>query len=197
MVDATESQLLSLREEMVEQVANHATVTGEQTGRELLNDRVLTAMQEVPRHAFVPAALKLHAYIDSALPIGHGKTISQPFIVALMLDLLELEPDDRVLEVGTGLGYQAAVLARLVATVYTVEIIQELAGEAANRVGELGYTNVQIGTGDGGKGWPEYAPFENFDSSARWSILTTRDQQSPHCVASHRRLASQVSLMPR
>ncbi len=160
MVDATESQLLSLREEMVEQVANHATVTGEQTGRELLNDRVLTAMQEVPRHAFVPAALKLLAYTDSALPIGHGKTISQPFIVALMLDLLELEPDDRVLEVGTGLGYQAAVLARLVATVYTVEIIQELAGEAANRVGELGYTNVQIGTGDGGKGWPEHAPFD-------------------------------------
>ncbi len=160
MVDATESQLLSLREEMVEQVANHATVTGEQTGRELLNDRVLTAMQEVPRHAFVPAALKLHAYKDSALPIGHGKTISQPFIVALMLDLLELEPDDRVLEVGTGLGYQAAVLARLVATVYTVEIIQELASEAAKRVGELGYTNMQIGTGDGGKGWPEHAPFD-------------------------------------
>ena len=155
MVDATESRLLSLREEMVEQVANHATVTGEQTGREPLNDRVLAAMQEVPRHAFVPAALKLLAYIDSPLPIGHGKTISQPFIVALMLDLLELEPDDRVLEVGTGLGYQAAVLARLVATVYTVEIIQELASEAANRVGELGCTNVQIGTGDGGKGWPE------------------------------------------
>ena len=160
MVDATDSQLLSLREEMVEQVANHATVTGEETGREPLNDRVLAAMQEVPRHAFVPTALKLLAYIDSPLPIGHGKTISQPFIVALMLDLLDLEPDDRVLEVGTGLGYQAAVLARLVATVYTVEIIQELASEAANRVGELGCTNVQIGTGDGGQGWPEHAPFD-------------------------------------
>ncbi len=160
MVDATESQLLSLREEMVEQVVNHATITGDETGREPLNDRVLAAMQEVPRHAFVPAALKLLAYVDSPLPIGHGKTISQPFIVALMLDLLALEPDDRVLEVGTGLGYQAAVLARLVATVYTVEIIHELAGEAANRVGELGYTNVEIRTGDGGQGWPEHAPFD-------------------------------------
>ena len=159
-MDATESQLLSLREEMVEQVANHATVTGEQTGREPLNDRVLAAMQEVPRHVFVPSALKLLAYIDSPLPIGHGKTISQPFMVALMLDLLELQLDDRVLEVGTGLGYQAAVLTRLVATVYTVEIIQELAGEAASRIGELGYTNVQIRTGDGGQGWPEHAPFD-------------------------------------
>jgi len=160
MVDATESQLLSLRQEMVAQVVNHATLTGEQTGREPLNDRVLAAMQEVPRHAFVPAALKLLAYIDSPLPIGHGKTISQPFIVALMLDLLELEPGDRVLEIGTGLGYQAAVLARLVDTVYTVEIIHELASEAANRLGELGYTNVQIRTGDGGQGWPEHAPFD-------------------------------------
>lgn len=160
MADVTESQLLSLREEMVQQVAAHATLTGEQTGRELLDERVLAAMQEVPRHAFVPAALKLLAYIDSPLPIGHGKTISQPFIVALMLDLLELEPSDRVLEVGTGLGYQAAVLAKLVATVYTVEIIQELAGEAATRIGEHGYGNVQIRTGDGGQGWPEHAPFD-------------------------------------
>ncbi len=160
MVDATDSQLLSLREEMVEQVSNHATVTGDETGREPLNDRVLAAMQEVPRHVFVPTPLKLLAYIDSPLPIGHGKTISQPFIVALMLDLLEVEPDDRVLEVGTGLGYQAAVLARLASTVYTVEIIQELAGEATDRIGGLGYTNVRIRTGDGGQGWPEHAPFD-------------------------------------
>ncbi len=160
MVDATDSQLLSLREEMVEQVANHATVTGDETGREPLNDRVLAAMQEVPRHVFVPTALKLLAYIDSPLPIGHGKTISQPFIVALMLDLLELEPDDRVLEVGTGLGYQPAVLARLASTVYTVEIIQELAGEATDRIGGLCYTNVRIRTGDCGQGGPEHAPFD-------------------------------------
>ena len=161
MVDATESQLLSLREEMVEHVANHATVTGEQTGRELLNDRVLTAMQEVPRHAFVPAALKLLAYNDSALPIGHGKTISQPFIVALMLDLLELQPDDRVLEVGTGSGYQAAVLAPLVRRLCTIEIVEPLGRSAAARLARLGYDNVEVRIGDGYNGWEACGPFDS------------------------------------
>ncbi len=160
MAESTESQLGDLRREMVEQVATHATIAGDQTGRELLDDRVLTAMRKVPRHAFVPKPLKPLAYIDSPLPIGFGKTISQPFIVALMLDLLQPQPDDRVLEVGTGLGYQAAVLGDLVAAVYTVEIISELAGEATTRMGELGYTNVQIRVGDGGQGWPDHAPFD-------------------------------------
>ncbi|MFQ5954878.1 MAG: protein-L-isoaspartate(D-aspartate) O-methyltransferase [Kiloniellales bacterium] len=171
MAESTETQLDALREQMVEQVALHATVTGEQTGRELLDDRVLAAMQQVPRHSFVPSALKLLAYIDSPLPIGYGKTISQPFIVALMLDLLQPQPDDRVLEVGTGLGYQAAILAELVATVYSVEIIEELAREAANRVGERGYANIELRTGDGGQGWPEHAPFDKIIVAAAPELM--------------------------
>ncbi len=171
MADATEAQLDALREQMVEQVALHATVTGEQTGCELLDDRVLSAMQQVPRHRFVPSALKLLAYIDSPLPIGHGKTISQPFIVALMLDLLQPQPDDRVLEVGTGLGYQAAVLAELVAAVYSVEIIDELARDAAGRIGEWGYANVDLCTGDGGQGWPAHAPFDKIIVAAAPELM--------------------------
>ena len=137
--------------------AEHAAVP---FGRETLSARVMEAMGKVPRHEFVPAELRSFAYADRPLPIGYDKTISQPFIVALMTDLLELDGDDTVLEVGTGLGYQAAVLAELVNQVYTVEIIEELESEARKRLTRLGYENVHTRTGDGCLGWAEAAPFD-------------------------------------
>ena len=108
----------------------------------------------------VPVELREVAYLNTPLPIGFGKTISQPFIVALMTDLLDLQEDDRVLEIGTGLGYQAAILAELAYQVYTVEIIEELGMEAAERLGNAGYGNIQVKIGDGGQGWPENGPYD-------------------------------------
>ena len=129
-------------------------------GRDITNARVLTAMGKVPRHEFLPERLRAQAYQDRPLPIGHGQTISQPYIVAFMTEQLEPGPADRVLEIGTGSGYQAAVLAELVAQVYTIEIIKDLAKRAATDLQRLGYTNVQVRAGDGYKGWPEAAPFD-------------------------------------
>jgi protein-L-isoaspartate(D-aspartate) O-methyltransferase len=122
--------------------------------------RVLEAMRRVPRHAFVPEELRAHAYDDGPLPIGHGQTISQPFVVALMCELAALGPDSRVLEVGGGCGYQAAVLAELAGDVYTIEIVEPLAHGAAMRLAELGYGRVHVRHGDGAGGWPEAAPFD-------------------------------------
>jgi protein-L-isoaspartate(D-aspartate) O-methyltransferase len=122
--------------------------------------RVLEAMRKVPRHAFVPAERAELAYVDSPLPIGHEQTISQPFIVALMTELLALEPGDKVLEVGTGSGYQAAVLAELVREVYSIEIVEPLARRAAATLRGLGYERVHVRAGDGYRGWPEVAPFD-------------------------------------
>jgi protein-L-isoaspartate(D-aspartate) O-methyltransferase len=118
-------------------------------------------MSRVPRHEFVPERLRSDAYADHPLPIGHGKTISQPYIVAFMTEQLEPKPTDRVLEIGTGCGYQAAVLAELVAQVYTVEIVEELAQRAAADLKRLGYTNAHVRAGDGYKGWAEAAPFDS------------------------------------
>jgi len=129
-------------------------------GRDITNARVLTAMGKVPRHEFVPERLRAQAYRDRPLPIGHGQTISQPYIVAFMTEQLEPGPADRVLEIGTGSGYQAAVLAELTAQVYTIEIIEDLARRAAADLQRLGYTNVHVRAGDGYKGWPEAAPFD-------------------------------------
>ncbi len=128
-------------------------------GPRQLTPKVLTALREVPRHRFVPPELRRQAYDDGALPIGHGSTISQPFIVAMMTDLLEVEPGHKVLEVGTGSGYQAAILSKLGARVYTIEIVPELAKSAAARLAELGYRDVSVRAGDGYAGWPEHAPF--------------------------------------
>jgi protein-L-isoaspartate(D-aspartate) O-methyltransferase len=130
------------------------------SGRDITNARVLAAMGKVPRHEFVPERLRPLAYQDSALPIGHEQTISQPYVVAFMTERLEPKPTDRVLEIGTGSGYQAAVLAGLVAHVFTVEIIKELAERAAADLKRLGYTNVDVRAGDGYKGWAEVAPFD-------------------------------------
>jgi protein-L-isoaspartate(D-aspartate) O-methyltransferase len=121
--------------------------------------RLLTVMGSVPRHSFVPLDDLPWAYSDGPLPIGYGQTISQPYIVALMTELLELDPNDRVLEVGTGSGYQAAVLGMLATEVHTVEVIPELARQAEKTLGELGYMQVHVHTGDGSIGWPEAAPY--------------------------------------
>jgi protein-L-isoaspartate(D-aspartate) O-methyltransferase len=128
--------------------------------RGVTDEDVLHAMERVPRHEFVPEKYQAQAYADHPLPIGYGQTISQPYIVALMTELLELETTDRVLEIGTGSGYQAAILAEIVAEVYTVEIVEPLAIEAKQRLEQLGYTNVHTLHADGYHGWEEHAPYD-------------------------------------
>jgi protein-L-isoaspartate(D-aspartate) O-methyltransferase len=140
--------------------------------RDVDDARVLEAMRSIPRHRFVPADLAAFAYDDRPLPIGQGQTISQPYIVAYMTDLLAVSSQHRVLEIGTGSGYQAAVLAKLAKEVYTIEIIPELAREAAETLKELGFTNVQVREGDGFAGWPERAPFDRI-------IVTAAPAQVP------------------
>jgi len=148
------------RERMAEEISATARETGGETGRPKFADAVMAAMRKVPRHRFVPPSEETFAYDNRPLPIGEGQTISQPYIVALMTDLLDLRPGDRVLEVGTGSGYQAAVLAELVAKVYTIEIVEPLGRNAAKILGELGYRNVEARIGDGYGGWPSAAPFD-------------------------------------
>ena len=131
-----------------------------ETGRSALSPRVRAALEAVDRRDFVPSAEGWAAYENRPLPIGHGQTISQPFIVAIMTELLDPEPGDVVLEVGTGSGYQAAVLAKLVAQVYSIEIVAPLAAESKARLARLGYDNVTVREGDGYAGWPEHAPFD-------------------------------------
>jgi protein-L-isoaspartate(D-aspartate) O-methyltransferase len=129
-------------------------------GRGVRDKRVLAALRRVPRHLYVPAEMVPYAYSDRPLPIGYRQTISQPYIVAFMTEALELKPQDRVLEIGTGSGYQAAVLAELVRDVYSIEIVEPLGSEAAERLKQLGYSNIQVRIGDGYRGWPEAAPFD-------------------------------------
>src|SRR6184192_4941745 len=128
--------------------------------RGIHDERVLATMAKVPREEFVPQNMRPQSYADSALPIGHDQTISQPFIVAYMTEQLRLQPTDRVLEIGTGSGYQAAILAELAKEVYTIEIIAPLAQSAEAALQRLGYKNVHVKVGDGYKGWPEHAPFD-------------------------------------
>jgi protein-L-isoaspartate(D-aspartate) O-methyltransferase len=128
--------------------------------RGIEDDRVISAMLKVPRHLFIPPKYRHYAYSDSPVPIGHGQTISQPYIVALMSEELELKSTDRVLEIGTGSGYQAAILGEIVDEVYTVEIIEELGRTAEERFKTLGYDNIKVRIGDGYEGWPEYKPFD-------------------------------------
>jgi len=129
-------------------------------GRGVKDPRVLSAMLKVERHLFVPKELQPSAYTDQPLPIGKGQTISQPYIVALMTELLELKGEEKVLEIGTGSGYQAAILAELVKEVYTIEIIETLATSAKKLLLQMGYQNVRVKAGDGYLGWPEVAPFD-------------------------------------
>lgn len=137
-----------------------AMVADQLRGRDIINPRVLNAMARVPRHRFVPPELAAESYDDRPLPIGHDQTISQPYIVALMTQLANPRPTDRALDVGTGCGYQAAVLSVLTRRVHSIEIVPPLAAEAARRLEELGYKNVTVRQGDGYNGWPEAAPFD-------------------------------------
>ncbi len=146
--------------DMLDAIKESVLRTARYTGRSELSPRVLAQMATVPRHEFVIAELQGKAYLNTALPIEHGQTISQPLIVALMTDFLDPQPGDSVLEVGTGSGYQAAVLAGLVEKIYSIEIIAELAASASKLLQRLGYDNVQVKAGDGYLGWPEYAPFD-------------------------------------
>jgi protein-L-isoaspartate(D-aspartate) O-methyltransferase len=160
MKPMAEGHFAVLRRHMVEVVEIHADLMTEELGKATLDQRVLAAMQRVPRHLFVPTPLVHLAYQDTPLPIGFDKTISQPFICALMTDLLTPEPHEAVLEVGTGLGYQTAVLAELAGRVWSVEIVEELAGHAEARLRQLGYSGVGIRVGDGSRGWTEHAPYD-------------------------------------
>jgi len=148
------------RRAMIDDIKRLALAAGAETGRPTLDPRVLDAMELVPRREFVPASQSRAAYKNRPLPIGHGQTISQPYIVALMSDLLRLTPTDVVLEVGTGSGYQAAILSRLASHVYTIEIVEPLGREAAKTLARLGYANVETRIGDGYQGWPEHAPYD-------------------------------------
>ena len=146
-----EDMYASERKQMIERQISSRGVT---------DKKVLKAMMEVKRHLFVPADIRTAAYRDTPLPIGYGQTISQPYIVAYMTEVARLGSKDRVLEIGTGSGYQAAVLAEIVKEVYTIEIIKELADSASKRLKNLGYRNVHVKWGDGYKGWPERAPYD-------------------------------------
>jgi protein-L-isoaspartate(D-aspartate) O-methyltransferase len=148
------------RQEMVAAIRAIAEHIAAELGKTALDERVLKAMAKVPRHEFVPVEVQQYAYLNRPIPIGFDKTISQPLMVAVMTDLLELKPDDVVLEIGTGLGYQAAVLAELAGRVYSVEIIDELAQQAIRRLKQQCYTNVEVRIGNGYVGWPNHAPFD-------------------------------------
>jgi protein-L-isoaspartate(D-aspartate) O-methyltransferase len=142
------------RDERLRMVATQIEARG------ITDPAVLTALRSVPRHRFVPAAVRPDAYTDSALPIGYEQTISQPYIVAAMTEAARLTPGSRILEIGTGSGYQAAVASRIVREVYSIELLPELTARAAKTLADLGYHNIQTRTGDGYQGWPEEAPFD-------------------------------------
>lgn len=160
MKPMNEQHLAILRRHMVEVIDIHFDMAAEEIGKDVMDERLRLAMLKVPRHLFVPAQLAAVAYHDTPLPLGFDKTVSQPFIGALMLDLLGVRPGDHVLEVGTGLGYQAALLAELGAQVWTVEVVEEFTNEAAMRLLALGHLAVTPRVGDGARGWSEHAPFD-------------------------------------
>lgn len=145
---------------MLEGIRLEVELTRSYTGYAQFSPAVMAAMAEVPRHRFVPEEMQRFAYANGPLSIGHGQTISQPYIVALMSELLAVGPDSTVLEIGTGSGYQTAVLARLVRQVYSIEVVEPLAVAARQRLAELGYRNIETRRGDGYQGWPEHAPYD-------------------------------------
>jgi protein-L-isoaspartate(D-aspartate) O-methyltransferase len=159
MKPMTEQHLALFRRHMVEVIDMHFDLAGDEIGTDSPDPQLRRALMDVPRHLFVPQSLMLMSYQDTPLPIGFDKTISQPFIGALMLELLGVGPEARVLEVGTGLGYQAAVMADMGAEVFSVEVVEEFAEAAKARFGVLGY-DVEVRVGDGSRGWLENAPFD-------------------------------------
>lgn len=177
----TAADLSHLRQGMLAQIAALTINDSVPLGKAALDRRVMEALAKVPRHEFVPLELQSVAYFDGPLPIGFGKTISQPFIVAVMTDLLDLRPSDIVLEIGTGLGYQTAVLAQLAQRVYSVELIEELAVQARRRLAQQAYTNIEIRVGNGCAGWPEQAPFDRIIVTAAPDLIPVAllDQLAP------------------
>lgn len=153
-------QFAVLRQYMLVEIAAETIYASARIGKAACDQRVMEILGKVPRHAFVPAELQPFAYLNRPLPIGFGKTISQPFIVALMTDLLDLDANDTVLEIGTGFGYQTAILAELAREVYSIDIVEELAREARRRLDGQGYTNIHFKIGNGYYGWPERGPFD-------------------------------------
>lgn len=176
MKEMTEEHYAILRRHMAEVVAIQADLASDEIGKAAIDGRVMDALRGVPRHLFVPSQLAGHAYHNMPLPIGFDKTISQPFIVALMTDLLDVRPDHAVLEVGTGLGYQAAVLAHLARQVWTVEVVEEFAAAAEALFRRLGHANIGVRVGDGSRGWAEHAPFDRI-------IVTAAAERVPPALA--------------
>lgn len=181
MKPLTEKHLAILRRHMVEMIGIHMDLLSEELGKARLEPRVEAAFLDVPRHRFVPDEIAALAYHDTPLPIGFDKTISQPFIGALMIDLLAPGADDVVLEVGTGLGYQAAVLAELAAQIWSVEVVEEFVGAAKARLDALAIGNVELRVGDGSRGWAEHAPFDKIlvSAAARRPPQALIDQLKP------------------
>ena len=167
----SEPDFTTLHQRMLAEIAAKTIFSTTHLGKAALDPRVMEALGKVPRHLFVPIELRPYAYIDTPLPIGYRKTISQPFIVAVMTDLLGVQPTDTVLEIGTGLGYQSAILAGLAKRVFTVEIIEELAEQAAHRLADQGCDNVEIMVGNGCNGWPEHAPFDKIMVTAAPELI--------------------------
>ena len=161
----------ALRDHLISEIEAEAIATAPLTGRPVFRADVLAALGRVPRHEFVPVELKAYAYLNRPLPIGFEKTVSQPYIVALMTDVLELEASDVVLEIGTGAGYQAAILAELARRVYTVDIIEELAHGADKRLKRLGYTNIEVRVANGYYGWADHGPYDKIIATAACDLV--------------------------
>ena len=163
----------TLRQQMIAEIVAEAALTVGHTGRAAFSERVMRVIASMPRHEFVPVELQSFAYLNRPLPIGYEKTVSQPFIVALMTDLLAPEADDIVLEIGAGAGYQAAILAQLTKRVYTVDIIEELARGAERRLKRLGYENVEVAVTNGYYGLPQHAPYDRIMVTAASDLIPT------------------------
>lgn len=177
----SDEEFAAQRQALLEEIAIEAHLLQRQIGRSAFSPRVMEAMGRIARHAFVPLEVRPFSYLNRPLPIGFDKTISQPFIVALMTDLLDLAPEDVVLDVGTGLGYQAAILGALVHHVYSIELIEELAIQARHRLRDQECSNVDVRIGDGSQGMPEHAPFDKILVAAAPELIPVRllDQLKP------------------
>ncbi len=167
----TDEEFSELRQRMLAEIAAQTIYACARLGKAALDPRVMDVMSQVPRHEFVPLELRPLAYVDTPLPIGFEKTISQPFIVAVMTHLLDVRPTDTVLEIGTGLGYQTAILAKLAKRVFSMEIIEELAQQARHRLAPQGYAHVENRVRNGCHGWPEHAPFDKVIVSAAPDLI--------------------------
>jgi protein-L-isoaspartate(D-aspartate) O-methyltransferase len=161
----------SMREHLIAEIEAEAMLTAAYTGKPEFSASVMQVIGRVPRHEFVPVELQPYAYLNRPLPIGFEKTVSQPYIVALMTDMLELQSDDVVLEIGSGAGYQAAIVAELAKRVYTVDLIEELAASAQRRLKRLGYHNIEVHIGNGYHGWAEHAPYDKIIVTAACDLI--------------------------